>query len=88
MEHFEVRTFWGLGRFEAGTFWGWDVLGLGLFGLGHFEAWDVFKLGHFVCGRCAVGLFVLGRFVGVPFCCSVKQEGVMFAITVEGGPRK
>jgi hypothetical protein len=88
MEHFEVRTFWGLVRFEAGMFWGWDDLGLGLFGLGHFEAWDVLRLGHFVCGRCAVGLFVLGRLVGVPFCCSVKQERVMFAITVEGGPRK
>ncbi len=21
-----VGTFWGLGSFEAGTFWGWDVL--------------------------------------------------------------
>ncbi len=28
-----VGTFWGLGHFEAGMFWGWDVLGLG-----HFEA--------------------------------------------------
>jgi hypothetical protein len=29
-------TFWGLGRFIAGTFCIWDV-----FGLGRFEAWDV-----------------------------------------------
>ncbi len=48
-----AATFWGLGRFEAGIFWGWDVsglgrflglwtfCGLGRFGVGTFCSWDL-----------------------------------------------
>ncbi len=74
---FGAGTFWGLGRFEAGTFCSWDVLGLGplglgtfcglgRFGVGTFYSWDVLELGPFVLGRFVLGRFVLGRFVGAP----------------------
>jgi hypothetical protein len=36
-----VGSFRGFGRFEAGTFWGWDVLGWDFLRLERFEAWDV-----------------------------------------------
>jgi hypothetical protein len=46
LECYGVGMFWGLGRFVAGTFWGWDVLGLGPyvvgpFVVGMFLGWDV-----------------------------------------------
>ncbi len=72
-----LGTFWGLGRFIAGTFCIWDVFGLrrfeagdvlklGCFGIGTFCSWDVVSWYVLYFGRFRVGTFVLGRFVSVP----------------------
>ncbi len=58
MDRSGAGTFWALGRFEAGTLWGWDVLGLGpyvvgRFVVGTFLGWDGLSWDAQICNDIA-----------------------------------